>query len=809
MMTVPEPLCVDRLYRSCDPDELDFDTTDQADALKDVFGQDRAVEALRFGAGMRSHGHNLFVLGPNGIGKHTVTRHFLEGRARGEAVPPDRCYLYNFDDPNAPRLLTLAPGEGRRFATDLEQLCDELRSAIPAIFESEEYQSRLQELQRSFGRRQEQAIREIREEAEQHDIALIMTQSGFTFAPRKDGETLDQDEFQKLPKEEREGIERTVEELQGKLQKALQQFPKWRKESQEEVRKLNEEMAQVAVGQSIDDLRERYGDNDMAVAHLDGVRRDVVDNVDALRQASSQEGQAEPILQRYRVNVIVDHGDAPGAPVVYEDLPSYHHLVGRIEHRVMQGALLTDFSLIKAGALQRANGGYLMLDALKLLAQPFAWEALKRALYARELKLESLEQMYSMMSTVSLTPEPVPLDLKVVLLGDRMLYYLLSVLDPDFAELFKVEADFEDDVARDVQSQRLYGQLVATLARRDGLRALDRGGVARVIEHASRLADDSERMTMHARSLADLLREADHFAGEGGADTVTAEHVQVAIDAQERRASRVRERLERAIQRDTIHIETEGAATGQVNGLAVMQLGGYAFGKGSRITATVRLGQGQLLDIEREAKLGGNIHSKAMMIIGNYVGARYAAERPLSLHASLAFEQNYGGVEGDSASVAEVCALLSALADVPLTQGWAVTGSIDQHGRVQAVGGVNEKIEGFFETCERRGLTGGQGILLPRANVPHLMLRRSVREAVAAERFRIIPLDHVDQALEVLTGMPAGERGDDGGFPEGTFNRRVDERVDAFAELRRRLGRDGGDDAGGAPGTNDDGERVD
>jgi len=780
-MAAPRPLTSDALYRACDLSGLAFDTTEELADLDEIIGQERALEALRFGAGIRSEGYNLFVLGPNGIGKHTVARGYLEKRAETESVPPDRCYLHNFHDANTPRLLTLPAGQGRRFAADLDRLCDELRSAIPAIFESDEYQNRLQELQRTYGRRQEQAIREVQEQAEANDIALIMTPGGFTFAPRKDGEALDHEAFRQLPESERERLERKVEELQANLQKALQQFPKWRKESQQQLKQLNEEMAQLAVGQLIDEIRTRHSSTERAVEHLDAVRGDVVDHVDALRQGDD----ADAVVDRYRANVIVDHDDRRGAPVVYEDLPSYHHLVGRVEHRVMQGALLTDFSLIKAGALHRANGGYLILDALKLLSHPFAWESLKRALYAREVRIESLEQIYSVMSTVTLAPEPMPLDLKIVLLGDRLLYYLLSAYDPDFPELFKVQADFEDDIVRDAETQPLYARLVGMLARRDGQRALDRGGVARVIEYASRLADDSERMSMHARALADLLREADYCAGEAGVERIGREHVQAAIDGQERRADRVRERIERAIQRDTIHVETDGTAVGQVNGLAVMQLGGYAFGKASRLTATARLGTGQLIDIEREAKLGGNIHSKAVMIIGNYIGSRYAADRPLSLHASLAFEQNYGGVEGDSASVAEVCALLSALSGLPLSQALAVTGSIDQHGRVQAVGGVNEKIEGFFETCRNRGFAPGQGVLLPKANVPHLMLRAELRAAVDAGQFRVVPLEHVDEALELLSGLPAGERDGTGHFPEGTFNHHVEKRLQHFAEVRQ------------------------
>ncbi len=500
----------------------------------------------------------------------------------------------------------------------------------------------------------------------------------------------------------------------------------------------------------------------------------------------------QPTFRRYLVNVLVDHGRSTGAPVVYEDLPSVHNLVGRIEHVSQLGALITDFNLIKPGALHRANGGYLLVDARKLLLQPFAWEELKRTLRSGEIRIESLAQMLSLVSTVSLEPEPIPLEVKVALYGEPLLYYLLSTLDPDFAELFKVAADFADQTDRSAESTRLYARLVATVAHKEGLRAFDRHAVARIVEHAARLAGDAEKLSTHMGSVANLLREADYWATEAGHEAVTAADVQRAIDAKIHRSDRLRERIQEEIRRGTILIDTRGETVGQVNGLSVLQLGDYAFGRPSRITARVRMGRGEVLDIERQVELGGPIHSKGVLILSSFLAARYAAERPLSLSASLVFEQSYGGVEGDSASAAELFALLSALADVPVRQDLAVTGSVNQHGKVQAIGGVNEKIEGFFDLCHAEGLTGTQGVLIPASNVKHLMLRRDVVEAADKGEFHVYAIDDVDQGMEVLTGQPAGLREADGWLPVGSVNRRVEARLASFAEKARRFAADGG-----------------
>jgi lon-related putative ATP-dependent protease len=794
IMTRIPPLHPEQLLRRCDPASFDFATTAELEDLKDILGQERAVDAVQFGIGVRRQGYNVFALGPAGTGKQAVVRRFLETRAPAEKRPDDWCYVYNFEQPHRPRALRLAPGRGAKLRSDVQQLVEELRSTIPAVFESDEYRARAEQIDAEFNERQEKAFSELGQEAAGHQIALLHTPAGFSFAPTRDGEVISPDDYAKLPEQERERTVKVVAELEEKLQKLIRQVPKWRKERRDRIRHLNREMTMLAVGHLIDDLKEGYADIEQIRSYLEQVREDVLDNIDDFRKpgegqaaATAAQGEEPPSSRRYRVNLLVGEQAGSGAPVVFEDSPSYNNLIGRVEHVSQYGALVTDFTLIKSGALHRANGGYLLLDALKLLNQPFAWEGLKRALKSGEIRIDSLGQMLSLVSTVSLEPEPIPLDVKVILFGERIWYYLLHAYDPEFGELFKVAADFDDDLARDEDSHRAYARLVATIARKENLKHFDRGAVARVVERSARLAGDAEKLSAHMQSIVDLLREADHWAGESGRDVVNTDDVNRAVAAQVRRADRVRERIQEAILRGILFIDTVGARTGQVNALSVLELGGFAFGQPTRISATTRLGEGEVINIEREVDLSGSIHSKGVLILSSFLAARYSRRRPLPLVASLTFEQNYGGVEGDSASVAELCAILSALADIPIRQSLAVTGSINQYGQVQPIGGVNEKIEGFFDICHSRGLTGDQGVLIPASNIQHLMLRDDVVEAARAGRFHIYPMETVDDALELLTGVPAGTPDAAGGYLPGTVNHAVIGRLAEFAARRQAL----------------------
>lgn len=780
-----KPLGVDQVYRRCPEDSLDFESTEGLAPPGEPVGQERLLQAMRFGAGIRNHGFNLFVLGPRGVDRHALVRRFLEQRAAGEQAPPDWCYVHNFSEPDCPRAVRLKPGEGQRFRRDMDGFVEELRSGVAAVFESEEYQSRMQDIQDEFEQRQQKGLSAIGEEASESGIALISTPGGFTLAPMRDGEVLDPDEYEKLPEEERGRIEAKVAELQKKLQQEIQRIPALRKELRSRVRELNEEMILFALGGPVRELKEHWSHEPDVTAYLDAAREHVVENAEALRGRRGS-GPPEELLARFRVNLLVDNSNTEGAPVIYEDLPTHHHLVGWIEHQMQNGALYTDVSMIRPGAMHRANGGYLILDARRVLSHPMAWESLKRVLFSGDVRIESLERLYGLVSTTSLQPENIPVSVKVVLVGERLLYYLLARYDPDFLELFKVEADFADEIERDDGSHMLYARMLGALARQTGTPPLDRSAVARMIEHASRLADDQRKLAASDRVLRDVLTEAGFWAAEDQSAVVTGEHVQRAIDARNERAGRLRQNSLEQIGRGTVMISTSGETVAQVNGLSVIQLGDFRFGRPSRITATARPGSGQVVDIERKVDMGGPIHSKGVLILSRFIAGRYAPEAELSLSASVVFEQSYGGVEGDSASLAETCALLSAIAAVGLKQSLAVTGSVNQHGEVQAVGGISEKIEGFFEVCRQAGELDGHGVLIPAANVEHLMVNPAVREAVAGDRFRIYPVTRVDEALELLTGMSAGDPDPEGRFPQGSFNRRVADRLERFARIARK-----------------------
>ncbi|MBT3038692.1 MAG: AAA family ATPase [Candidatus Thiodiazotropha sp. (ex Codakia orbicularis)] len=784
----PEALC-----RHCDPDQFNFDTTDELEDLEGFIGQERATESLHFGLGVEHKGYNLYALGPAGAGKSAMVRKFLKALAAERPIPSDWFYVNNFSDARKPHAVALPAGQGVMFKEDMEQLVIDLQEAIPLVFESDEYHTRRQAKEDRLEERQENAMAAMQKKAEEKHIALINTPTGFTLGPKQNDKILGPEQFHKLPEKEQEAIEQDVKALQEELRKTLHAIPQWQKEAREEISKLNREMTASAVHHLIDAVREKYRDNEAVIAFLDRVEDDVINNYQQFlphdeRKPTlfglplSQQEEGPPWHYRYRVNLLLAHEANGGAPIVYEDLPGYNNLVGRIEHRAHLGALETDFTMIRPGALHRANGGYLILDALKLLFQPFAWETLKRVLQSGEIRIESLAQITSLISTQSLEPEPIPLHVKVVLLGERHIYYLLQALDPEFDELFKVAVDFDDDLVRDSHNEHHYGQLVATLARQHKLRPLDRYAVARVIDRSMRLADDNERLSSHMRSLTDLIQQADFWAGEQGHKLISRDDVQQAIEAQIHRADRVQQRLQDEVVRGTLMIATDGEVVGQINGLSVVLLGDQRFGHPNRITARARLGKGQVVDIEREVELGGPIHSKGVYILSGFIAGRYVPDYPLSLSASLVFEQSYGGVEGDSASSAELYALLSALSGLPIKQQFAVTGSVNQMGEVQAIGGVNEKIEGFFDICRTRGLSGHQGVLIPSANTKHLILREDVVQAVKAGEFAVYPIENIDQGIALLTGTPAGTRDENGEFPEDSVNGRVEASLIRFSE---------------------------
>ena len=802
---VPAPLAASALRRTVDPDTLGFATTAELTAASGLIGQDRALEALAFGTDMKALDFNVFVLGPAAAGKSTAVKSFLEERARALPVPDDWIYVNNFEAPNRPRALRLPSGRARPFAKAMIAALDELSGTVPAVFEGDDYQTRRRAIDEEFRAEAEEALAALNRKAEEQNVAILKTPTGFVMAPMHDGEVVKPETFNSLPESYREDVARRIEGLQNDLQAIMERAPRAEKERRQRIAELNEEVARVVVANALDDVRETISDLSEVVAHLDVVAIDLArsiglfveqpDEEDIVRQPLDASRDAR--FRRYLVNVIVGHegrADGPderagavGAPIYEELNPTYTNVIGRIEHLAQMGALVTDFLLVSAGALHKANGGFLLVDARKLLTFPFAWDALKRTLKSGEIRIEQPSEMFGILATQTLEPEPIPLDIKVILFGDREIYYLLAAIDPDFTRLFKVQADFDDSIDRSEENNQAFAALIASVVATHELKPVAASGVARMIEEASRMADDRDKVSIQVGHIADLLREADYWAGKAERTQIEAEDVARAVEGRIQRADRLRDRAQETIQRNIVLIDTDGTKVGQVNGLSVLQLGGFSFGKPSRISARVRFGAGRVTDIEREAKLGGPVHSKGVMILWGFLAGRYALDQPLALAASLVFEQSYGGVEGDSASSAELYALLSALAEVPIRQGLAVTGSVNQWGEVQAIGGVNEKVEGFFDVCNARGLTGDQGVLVPAANVQHLMLRDDVVAAAGEGRFAIYPVSTIDEGIALLTGLPAGERGEDGRFPDGSLNRLVEDKLDLFAQRLKAL----------------------
>ncbi len=801
MKDQPTALSPEDLRRRCDPAMLGFETTDDLEPLEHLIGQTRAIEAIRLSAGMRHRRFNLFVHGPEGTGRHSAVARLLTEAAAERPVPDDWVYVHDFEAPDRPRALRLPRGAGPRLRTAMAALVDDLAQGIPALFESEEYQSRRAAIEEEFGNRNEKAFAELAQRARERGVAILRTPMGFALAPMKEGEVQKPEVIEKLSEAERNAIRENVAQTQTELSDFLESLPRIEKEHRAAIAALNAEMAEQVVDLNLADLRAGFAGIKVLEGHFDALRKDLIANAALFMKAGSQGGDGPfpiaaarvhdlPRFHRFAVNVMVSHPeDATGAPVVVETLPTLANLTGRVEYMQQMGTLVTDVTLVRPGALHRANGGYLVLDARRVLTEPFAWDALKRCLETAEIRMIGAGERLGLSATGTLEPEPVPLDLRVALVGDRFLHRLLEAYDPEFAQLFTVIAEFGPDMDWRDDSMKLLARQVASVVRRECLRPVTADGVAALIEIAAREADDREKLSLLLSRMWDVLREADHRAREDGAATIGRSHVEGAEAARLRRADRVAERMQEMIARGTVMIATRGSAVGQVNGLTVVMLGSARFGWPARITARVRLGAGQVVDIEREVKLGGPIHSKGVLILSGYLSTHYLPETPLSLWASLVFEQSYGGVDGDSASVAELCALLSALAGVPLSQSFAVTGSINQQGDVQPVGGVNEKIEGFFDACSAQGLTGRQGVLIPRLNVDNLMLRADVVEAVADGRFHIHAVEHIDQALEILTGLPAGKRGLNGEFAAGSVNANVEARLMDFAEARRDFGR--------------------
>ena len=787
-----------KLYQACNLRQFDFKTTADLEPLDQPLGQDRALEAIEFGVDIEQQGFNLFVVGDTGLGKHELVQQILSRHVQASDARSDWCYVNNFANPQKPKLLKLPAGMGQKLRLDMQSLVEDLLTLLPSSFQSEEYRNRRQEIEQELQDRQEQSFRELDREAEEKGIIIMRTPGGYTMGPMVNGHLLDQQEYAKLSDSEKQRIESLIADLQIKLQAILQEMPLAQREHLQRIKALNQEITQHTVEQLIAWMENSYRDQAEVMEYLQVVKENAIRGVDAFLP-SERSQETDNIASRvaefhaFSINVILDNTDTEAVPIVFEDNPTYQNLIGRVEYVSQMGTLVTNFTLIKSGALHRANGGYLILDAYNLLRHGFAWEGLKGALKSREIKIQSLEQMLSLVNTVSLEPESMPLDVKVILVGEPWLYYLLRSHDHEFEQLFKVSADFAQTTKRNAESMLDYARMVAAVQQKCGARPLDKASVGRIIEEASRSAGDTEKLSLHLDDMRDLLNEANYWAGKTNRKVVRLADVEQAIDKRTRRQDRYRELLQEQILRGIKLIDTEGSRVAQVNALSVLQIGAYRFGQASRITATARLGRSGVVDIEREAKLGGEIHSKGVMILSSYLAHRYAANQPLPLAASLAFEQSYGMVDGDSASAAELCALLSALGEIPLSQALAVTGSINQLGEIQAIGGVNEKIEGFFEICAARGLNKKQGVIIPAANQVHLMLHKDVREAVKKREFFIYPAEQVEDVMRLLSGLEPGQADVKGAYPRKSFNYRVQQRIEKLQKMQKKYTQPGGE----------------
>lgn len=775
------------------PCRLDMIGAAGSDALAPeptIIGQERAVKALQFGLDIKMRGFNVYVSGLPGTGKTTAVRAFLEQLGAERPVPPDWCYVYNFRDPNCPQAIQLPAGDGDVLAREMRALVKTARKEISRVFESEEYAKRKAETLEKFATRKSEVLEGINQRAEDEGFVLQNTPMGFFIIPVVDGEPMKEKDFLSLADEVRKRITARREILEGDIEQAVRKMHSLDRDVTEAVQHLERETARFAVGHLVERLRERYTSHPAVLSYLDDVEDDIVDHIalfrggDAQRQQGVPPWAAEMPFRRYEVNVLVTPV-REGAPVVIEVNPTMPNLVGRIEREAQFGALVTDCSMIRAGALHRANGGYLVLPVEELLRNPFSWDVLKRALRDEKIVIEEPGERVGFMFTKGLQPMPIPLDIKVVLLGDPVLYHLLYEYDQEFRELFKVKAEFDTQMPRDEVNEAKYFSFCANLCTKEGLRHLDGGAVGRLIEHGSRLAGDQTKLSTCFADLADIVREAGYYAEQDDVSHITSAHVDRAIGQRIARSGLVRERIQDAAERGFILIDTQGAVPGQVNGLAVSRFGDLVFGRPCRITASVSPGTGGIIDIERQARLGGRLHTKGVLILSGYLAATYGKGTPLSLTARLVFEQSYEGVDGDSASSAELYALLSALADLPLRQDIAVTGSVNQRGEVQAIGGVNEKIEGFFDLCAGRSLTGTQGVLIPKANIANLMLKDKVVEAVREGLFHLWAVDRVEDGIALLTGIPAGTPDDKGGFVEGTVGCRVASRLAEWAKKTR------------------------
>ncbi len=803
-MTEKYEIPAERLSWRCDLSFLPFSRTSEMTPLEDFIGQDRAIRAIEFGLGVNRPGFNIFVTGLTGTGKTSIIKAFLK-KVTSERIAPesdgvapaDWCYVYNFSDPDRPQALRIRRGWGKILKSDMEQLIANLQRDAKKMFESDDFAHQRQAMVEQLQKKQQEMMEALMEEASRSDFTLRMTSSGIVLLPMKTGKPMQEAEYLALSSAEKKVLDEKRVEIEKKVEDALREGKKLEREITEKLETAETEAADYLVRIPLTDLKEKYQEYPQVVGYLESVREHILKNLQRFKGSDAASGSLGAMMQLgepptdpflpYRVNVFVDNSDTQGLPIIVETNPTFHNLFGVIEKKPIVGGYVTDFTLVKAGSISKANGGYLVLYDRDVLSNAGVWEALQRVIKNRELRIEEPSAFFGWVPPQGLRPEPIPTDTKIIMIGDPYLYRTLATLDPDFRETFKVKADFNFEIDRSQENIVAFACFISDYCNREGLRHLDTSGVARVIEHCARLVEDQEKLSTRFSDMVDLLIESDFWASKENAELVSEKHVERAIVEKTFRLNLVEKRLQELIAEGTVLVDVEGSVVGQVNGLAVYQMGDFSFGKPSRITARTFMGRGGITNIERESKLSGKTHDKGVLILGGFLGGKYAQQHPLSLSSSVCFEQSYDGVDGDSASSTELYAILSSLAEIPIRQGVAVTGSVNQKGEIQAIGGINYKIEGFFDVCRLKGLTGDQGVMIPRANLRNLMLRSDLVSAVEEGKFHIYAVGTIDEGLEVLTGVSAGQRQDDGRYPRGTVNDAVQRKLLHYAEQQKRL----------------------
>ncbi len=784
------------------PKALPFQTTNQVEPLETVIGQERAMRALDLGLELQFTGYNVFVTGLPGTGRTTIVANKLHQMASHRPVPDDWCFVYNFAEPDSPMALHLPAGRGAQFKTDMTELLETLKREIQKAFSSDYYEDqRLTLIHRTEDRKRE-ILEQLNQEARKMGLQIQMTPTGIqTIVLDRKGSPLKPEDFEKLDREEKETIRQRIHQLEDRIADAVRMLARLDMETQKSLTALNERVAQFVVEQYIRELQEEYRHLPQVLRYLESVSSDIIRNISRFlselqkeQQKQAEASQVEAFFRRYQVNVVVDNSGLEGAPVVFETNPTYNNLIGRIEKYAVFGTYVTDFMHIKAGSLLKANGGFLIADAVQVLRQPFVYDALKRALRNRELRIEDVSELYGFMAATTLKPQPIPLDVKIVLIGSSLVYSLLRQYDEEFPKIFKIRSDFDYETTASPESLLNYARFIRKVADEEGLLAFNRKAVLELIYFAQRMVSDQEKLSLKFGALTEILEQSSYWAGKNGRSEVTGEDVRKAVEELEFRQRMVEDRLQEMIERNIQKINVTGEAVGEINGLAVYRVGDYSFGKPHRITAKAYLGNESVVHIERKARLSGKIHDKGVLVLSGFFNWKFGEYIPLSFSASLTFEQNYGMVDGDSASATELFALISCLAGVPIKQGIAVTGSVNQDGEIQPIGGVNQKIEGFFRVCQSKGLTGEQGVIIPRANVQHLVLKDEVQEAVRAKKFHIWAIDTVEDGLEILTGKKAGQRNARGQFPRGSIYALVEKNLIEMARrteaFRKKISKD-------------------